>query len=361
MKKKLLFICPYPINTVPGQRLKYEQYFNFFEENNFSCEVRSFFNIDEYKILYSKGKLFQKIGAVLKGYLRRLYTLFELRNYDLTYIFLNVTPLGGSLFEKVFRFFSKKIIYDIDDLVYLNKYYKENKLAKYFRYPSKYFYLMKSSDHVITCTSYLDNFVKKYNKKTTNISSTVHTKIYTPKKFNRSNKIVVGWTGSFSTLPYLNLINNVILETQEMFGCDLHIISSKKEKFNYKKYKSIVWNSKNEVKDLKLIDIGLYPLPNEEWVKGKSGLKAIQFMSLGIPVIATNTEINRKVILNNKTGFLVNTEEEWLEALKKLIINKKKRERMSKNSIYHVKKNFSVDANKYKYLKIIKSLTKEKT
>ena len=357
MKKKILFICPYPVNTIPGQRLKYEQYFKFFEDNNYSCSVRPFFNMKEYEILYSKGKLINKIFAVFKGYIRRIFTILELKNYDLIYIFLNVTPLGGNFFEKIYRLNSKKIIYDIDDLVYLNKYNKENKLAKYLRFPTKYFYLMKSSDHVITCTSYLDNFVKKYNKNTTNISSTVNTKFYKAKKFNTSKKIVIGWTGSFSTLPYLNLINNVILKIQKKYNCKLVIISSKKEVFNFENYKSIAWNSKNEVRDLKLIDIGLYPLPNEHWVKGKSGLKAIQFMSLGIPVVATNTQINKKVIINKKTGFLVNSEQEWVKAIKTLIINTKIRKRFSKNGIDHVKKNFSLEANKNKYLSIINKLT----
>ena len=86
-----------------------------FEDNNYSCSVRPFFNIKEYEILYSKGKLIAKILAVFKGYLRRIFTILELKNYDLIYIFLNVTPLGGNFFEKVYRSHSKKIIYDIDD------------------------------------------------------------------------------------------------------------------------------------------------------------------------------------------------------------------------------------------------------
>ena len=357
MKKKILFICPYPINTVTGQRLKYEQYFSYFKQNNYDYDVKSFFNNEEYKILYSRGKLLKKIFAVFKGYLRRFYTSFKLKNYDLVYVFLNVTPLGGSFFEKVYRFLSNKMIFDIDDLVYLNKSYKENKVAKYLRSSNKYYYLMKFSDHVITCTSYLDNFVKKFNKNTTNISSTVNTKIYTPKKFNRSKKLIIGWTGSFSTLPYLNLIKKVIIKVQKIYNCELYIISSNKEILGFKNYKSMIWKSKTEVNDLKKIDIGLYPLPKEEWVKGKSGLKAIQFMSLGIPVIASDTEINRKVILNNKTGLLVNSEKEWFLALKKLIENKKLRERMSNNGIYHVRKNFSVEVNKDRYLKIFNNLT----
>lgn len=358
--KKILFICPYPKNTVPAQRLKYEQYISIFEKNNFSCTIESFFNSREYGIIHKKGFFFSKVIAVLSGYVRRILLLFNLKKYDLIYIFLNVTPLGGNLFEKIFCKLSSKIIYDIDDLVYLNKYSEQNKLAKYFRFSKKYYYLMESSDHVITCTSYLNNFVKKYNKNTTNISSTINTKKYIPIKKNKNyNNVVLGWTGSFSTLPYLHLIDDVINEIQQSYVCPIHIIGSTKEKFKFVNYKSFKWNSKSEVRILNTIDIGLYPLPNEEWVKGKSGLKAIQFMALGIPVVATDTEINRKVIINNKTGFLVKSNKGWIKKIKLLIKNKKLRYKMGLNGIKHVEKNFSIDVNKEKYLKILNKLTSE--
>ena len=361
MKKKILFICPYPENTVPGQRLKYEQYFEDLKKNNFDVTVKSFFNNDEYKILYKNGFFFRKFFAVLKGYIRRIYQVFFLYQYSLVYIFLNVTPLGGSFFEKIYRFFSKKIIYDIDDLVYLNKSNKENNLIKYLRFPSKYYYLMEFSDHVITCTSYLNKFVRKYNKNTTNISSTVNTKKYTPKKFNNNNKnLVLGWTGSFSTLPYLDLIYDVIDEIQSKYNLSIIVISSSKVNLEFKNSTSYEWNSNEEVKMLKKIDIGLYPLPDEEWVKGKSGLKAIQFMALGIPVIATDTEINKNVVINNKTGFLVNSKKKWIEKISLLIENKKLRRKMSKNSVIHVSNKFSVSSNKHKYLDIINNLIKIK-
>ena len=311
----------------------------------------------DYKIIHKYGYSFKKTISVLKGYFRRIILIFNLRKYSLIYIFLNVTPLGGSFMEKLYRFFSKKIIYDIDDLVYLNKYSDRSKIARYLRSPEKYYYLMKTSDHVITCTSYLDKFVRKFNKKTTNISSTVNTLKYTHKKKNFSKKIVLGWTGSFSTLPYLNLIENVIHEIQNRYDCKIHIICSDKKKFNFKNYKSFKWNSSDEVKVLKTIDIGLYPLPDEEWVKGKSGLKAIQYMALGIPVVATKTEINKKVILNGKTGFLVNSKEDWINKISILIKNQQLRHKMGYNSAKHVYKNFSIKANQDKYLNIIKNLT----
>ena len=358
--KKILFICPYPKNTVPGQRLKYEQYLKIFEKNNYSCKVESFFSPKEYSVIYKKGFFFIKVLAVLNGYIRRIFLLFSLKKYDLIYVFLNITPLGGNLFEKIFRKLSSKIIYDIDDLVYLNKYSEQNKLAKYFRFPEKYYYLMESSDYVITCTSYLNNFVKKYNKNTNNISSTINTSKYVPIKKNNNSNVVLGWTGSFSTLPYLHLIDDVINKIQENYECPIHIIGSTKKKFNFNNYKSFKWTSKSEVRILNTIDIGLYPLPNEEWVKGKSGLKAIQFMALGIPVVATDTEINRKVIINNKTGFLVKSNKDWIKKIKLLIKNKELRYKMGLNGIKHVEKNFSINANKGTYLKILDKLTSDK-
>ena len=138
---------------------------NFFEESGFVYDVKSFLIKTNIKYYILKENFLIKFLQFLKGISRRLITLFEVKNYDLIYIFLNVTPLGGSLIERLYRFNSKRIIYDIDDLVYLNKFYKENKIVKYFRSPNKYFYLMKSGDHVITCTKYLDNFVRKFNKK----------------------------------------------------------------------------------------------------------------------------------------------------------------------------------------------------
>lgn len=358
MKKKILFICPYPENTVPGQRLKFEQYFDHIKKNNFDVTVKPFFNKDDYKIIYKDGFFLRKFIAVLKGYVKRLFQILFLKRYSIVYIFLNVTPLGGNFFEKIYRFFSKKIIYDIDDLVYLSKLNKENNLIKYLRFPSKYYYLMKSSDHVITCTSYLDKFVRNFNKNTTNISSTVNTKKYIPKKFNNSKHLVIGWTGSFSTLPYLSLIYDVLNTIQLKYNISIVVVSSTKTNLEFKNFKSYKWDSNTEVQTLKKIDIGLYPLPNEEWVKGKSGLKAIQFMSLGIPVVATKTEINKNVIINNKTGFLVNSKKQWIDKLSLLIENKNLRRKMSKNSVIHVENNFSVESNKHKYLNVINEVVK---
>ena len=72
--------------------------------------------------------------------------------------------------------------------------------------------------------------------------------------------------------------------------------------------KCVPWSVSNEVPTLQLMDIGVYPLPDDEWVKGKSGLKALQYMALGLPVVASNVGCNDRVVLDGETGFLVSSE-----------------------------------------------------
>ena len=116
------------------------------------------------------------------------------------------------------------------------------------------------------------------------------------------------------------------------------------------KVESTEWSEEKEMATLQSFDIGIYPLPNEQWVFGKSGLKAIQYMALGIPTIATAIGTNFRVIENGISGYLVNTEKEWIEKLILLIENPALRKKIGMGGRLKVEEFFSVDANKQKYL-----------
>jgi len=122
---------------------------------------------------------------------------------------------------------------------------------------------------------------------------------------------------------------------------------------------AIKWSEEKEIAQLQRMDIGLYPLPlNEEWVLGKSGLKAIQYCALGIPTIATDVGCNDRVILNNETGYLVKTEEEWLQKLLLLIKDNSLRKKIGLAAREHISKNYSINANKDTYLKILNEVAR---
>ena len=284
--------------------------------------------------------------------MKRIFQLFTLKKYDGIYVFLYVVPFTNIFFEKLYINISKKIIYDFEDLVFLLKTSKENWIASYLKSKEKYYYLMKNSNYVVTCTPYLNDIAKKYNSNTMDISSSVDTEKYVIKKFLNKKQIVLGWSGSYSTGPYLKILEEVLEYVVPKFNLKLLVIGAKKKYIEKINHDLIPWNDKTEIEDLQNIDIGLYPLPEEEWVYGKSGLKAIQFMALGIPVIASSIGTNFRVIDHGINGYLATNKQEWIDYIKLLSDNESKRKIMGEKAREKVLKNFSVDANKKNYLKV---------
>lgn len=360
-RKKILFICPYPEGMQAGQRFKYEQYFELFRKNNFDVEVSSFINLKLWNIIYRKGNLIKKIYYSFLGYVKRIREIKNLNNYDIIYIFMWVVPLGGNFFEKIYLNRSKITIYDIEDNILIN-YKKKNNLIAFLRSQEKILYLIKNCNYIITSSPYLSEICQKISKKKFNIeyiSASIHLERYYPiKKHIKKSKIVLGWTGTHSSKPYLDILKNVFTKIKKNnTNIIIKIISDFNYQVNDLTIENVRWNKQSEIQDLLDIDIGIYPLSNEEWVKGKSGLKALQYMSLGIPVIATKVGMNKKIIKNMENGLLVNNDDrEWLNAINILAQDHELRNKIGKNSRKTISENYSTNIIGNKYLKILNSL-----
>ena len=356
--KKILFLSPYPFGKAASQRLKYEQYFAHLEANGFELETSSFIDLYFWEVVYKPGFLFRKITGTIRGYIRRFFDLFRLHQYDIIYIHLWATPLGPPFFEWMIRKLSKKIVYDIDDMIYKSEGSAMNNLVHLLKGKDKPVALMKYADHVITCTPDLNDFARQYCTHCTDISSTLDTeRMFPVNTYTNDKPLVIGWTGTHSTVPYLYLLTNVFQQLAKERIFKLRVIGNFKFHMDGVDYEYFDWNKEDEAKQLQGMDIGVYPLPTDAWVMGKSGLKALTYMTFALPVVATNvgTAINR-VITDNENGLLVKTDDEWLEKLKYLIDNPAERARIGKNARQTVLDKFSVEANKPVYLQILKSL-----
>jgi glycosyltransferase involved in cell wall biosynthesis len=355
--KNILFLTPYPFNVAPSQRLKFEQYYPAIQKAGYEIDQNAFISIDFWNFIYKKGNTLKKIQYTLYAYLKRALILFTIPKYDLIYIHLWVTPFGPPIFEWVVRKLARKIIYDIDDLVYLKTNTHEKGLSKFLKGRQKPIYLMKHADHVITCTPFLDTFVRQYNSHTTDISSTICTQSYqVANTYQNDHKIVLGWSGSHSTSKYLLLLYPMLLALRQKYEFKLIAMGVPADfKMEGLDLEIIPWSEENEIPTLQRFDIGLYPLPNEQWVHGKSGLKAIQYMGVGIPTVAQNIgEAIQRVVLHQKNGFLVNGYmEEWLDALSNLIENPSLRKEIGTIARAHIVSHFSIEANAPLYLKVI--------
>lgn len=357
-QKKILIICPYPKDSAAGQRLKYEQYISDWELNNYQVDISPFMNSQMWQIVHKKAYTLQKIGWTLLGLLKRVKDIFRLGKYDIIYIFMYVNPIGNSLFERIYRLLSKKIIYDLEDNRFLGSNKETKDIAQILRGAEKTQFLVRTANHVITSSPALNDVCLQINEKKqcTYISSSIDTDRFVPNnKYTNENTVTIGWTGTFSTRPFLDLLRSVFIEVKKLRDFKLIVIGNFEYDFPEMDLEVIQWSAKKEVEDLQKIDIGVYPLPIDDWVMGKSGLKAIQYMSFGLPCVATNISTVQQFIIDGKNGFLVETEAEWINSLVKLIDCASLRKEVGENARQTVLEKFSKHVIKKQYLSVLES------
>jgi glycosyltransferase involved in cell wall biosynthesis len=357
--KKILIICPFPQGVAAGQRLKYEQYFNHWIDNGYEIIVSPFMNKFMWKVVYLKGQYLLKIIGTIIGYFYRLSDLFRIAKYDIVYIHMWVTPFGSTLFERIVRVLSKRLIYDIEDNTITNVGSSVNAIIAPLKNSNKNKFLMKVADYVITSSPVLNKHCLDVNnnKKCKYISSSINIENFLPvNAYSNNKKVTIGWTGTFSSKEYLDLLRGVLINLRSRCDFKLLIIGNFEYTFPEMDIEVIQWSKKNEVSDMQKIDIGIYPLSNDPWVYGKSGLKAIQYMSFGIPTVATNIGTTPLIIEHMKNGLLVNSDKDWTESLEELIKNPKLRKSLGRAARKTVVDRYSTDVIKMEYFSIISGM-----
>jgi len=362
--RRILFLVPYPFDRAPSQRLKFEQYLEHFRAAGFAIDFRPFYDEAAWQALYGRGgSVTGKLSAFLRGYLRRLRDLFRLHRYQVVFVHLWVTPIRPALFEwLVCRLARGKLIYDIDDLVYLKNAGHMSPWRSLFRSRRKPLLLMKQAEHVFTGTNYLDGFAASFNPNRSIIPVTIDTARYQPRAHGQQpGRPVVGWSGSRSTSPYLHLIREVLLEVHALHPFVLLVSGDAGFRIEGLDVEARDWTPAGELSLLARMDIGLYPLPmHDEWVLGKSGGKALQYMATGVPVLATAVGANFSIVQDGETGYLLQTKQEWKDRLLYLLRHPEERQRLGAAGRRRVEERYSVTANLGVYLDVLQAVARKR-
>jgi len=264
------------------------------------------------------------------------------------------------LFERLTRRLARKLIFDVEDNVIIDSDrfvdHHPNRVLRFIRGAGKARYLIRAADHVVTSSPALNEHCLKTNegRACTYISSSVDTDRFVPAAARRQDgRVTIGWTGTFSTRVYLDLLGPVFQELAKSHDFRLRVIGN----FDYGlpgvDLEVFRWGAEREVADLQGIDIGVYPLKIDEFVTGKSGLKAIQYMAIGLPCVATNVGTTPLLIRDGENGLLVRTEGEWLEALRRLIDDPDLRRRLGEQARRDAVAKYSTKAIAAEYQQIL--------
>ena len=291
---RILFLFPYPAGTAASQRFRFEQYLNFLKEEGIYTDYQSFIDEKTWAILYKEGYMIQKALGILRGFLRRMAMLFRVYGYDYIFIHREASPIGPPIFEWIItKVFRKKIIFDYDDAIWLPNTTKSNALVAGLKFHQKTAWISSWSYKVSAGNAYLADYAKQFQKNKTNViinPTTIDTQnLHNQQKQQLANDDipVIGWTGTHSTMKYLDEIVPVLAELEKEYTFYFLVISNKKPDFSLKSLTFIPWNKESEINDLLQMNIGLMPLSDDIWAKGKCGFKALQYMALGIPALVS--------------------------------------------------------------------------
>lgn len=344
---EVLFIAAHRPDRSPSQRFRFEQYFDYLKENGWNCELSYLFSEKDDKILYRPGNFFMKSIIFLKSIIKRFRDLSSKNRYDIIFIQREAFMTGSVFFEKRFSNSRAKIIFDFDDAIWNLDISDANKILGFLKNPSKTAKIIELSDLVFAGNKYLAEYAKQYNKNVLVIPTTIDTNHHqvadTGKK---GDKICIGWTGSLTTIKHFQFAVPVLEKLKKKYGdrISFKVIGDKNYVNESLGIKGTEWSRETEIRELQTIDIGIMPLPDDEWSKGKCGLKGLQYMSLGIPTIMSPVGVNTDIILQGINGFLASTEQEWLEKLELLIENPQLRERFKKEGQKTVAEKYSKNA-----------------
>jgi glycosyltransferase involved in cell wall biosynthesis len=358
--KKVLIICLHRPDRSPGQRFRFEQYLSYLNENGYQCELSYLLNEKDDKAFYAKGNYTRKVFIYAKTLLKRTGDWFRMKNYDIIFIFRDALMTGSTFFEKRFAKSGAKLIFDFDDAIWLQNVSDANKNLSFLKNADKTGDIIKLSDLIFAGNQYLADYAAQFNQQIVIVPTTIDTSVYLPRNNNAPREqVCIGWSGSFSTIQHFALAIPALKRIKEEFGTRVtfKIIGDKTYYCQELETQGVAWIAATELEDLSEIDIGIMPLPDDEWAKGKCGLKGLQYMALSIPTLMSPVGVNTDIIQHGVNGYVPATENEWVEILTSLITDKEKRVRIGDAGRKTVVDRYSVEAWKGKYLEYFNRLT----
>jgi glycosyltransferase involved in cell wall biosynthesis len=283
---------------------------------------------------YFGRRVLERLGQVLRaGY------------FDLVVLEKELLPYFPFGLELLLRRYQPGLITLYDDAVYIG--YQQHPWALIrLMCRHKIQRVMQISSRVIVWNQYLADYAARYNCNVTVVNSGVDLRRYRLKseRDRAESCVIIGWIGTPNSFPYLASLEEVFRDLARQHRIQLRVVSSADYQSSSVQVDNRSWSLKTEVDDLCTFDIGIMPLADDPWTRGKSAYKAVQYMAVGIPVVGSPVGAATDVIYDGVSGFLASTPEQWREKLEVLIENPELRRQQGLAGRERVEQTYSIQA-----------------
>jgi glycosyltransferase involved in cell wall biosynthesis len=348
---KVLALASYPIEAA-ATRYRLNQFIGPLADRNIELEVRPFLDSKLFGALYRRGGRGRTALGLARATLKRLADPLDARRADVLLVQREAMLFGPPVIEWLAtHVWRRPMVLDLDDATYVSytspTYGRLGGALKWFGKTDQLIRWAK----VVTCGNRsIAEYVSGKGARAHIIPTVVDTDCFRPAERRAENDPpVLGWVGTHSTFPFLEKIFPALQELARTHPFRLRVVGAGQEvKVPGVEVESLEWRLERETADFQSFDIGLYPIDLErygsEWVVGKSGFKAIQYMAVGIPYVVTPVAACAEIGQEGETHFCASTEKEWLEALARLISERSLRRRMGEAGRRHALEHYTVAA-----------------
>jgi glycosyltransferase involved in cell wall biosynthesis len=297
------------------------------------------------KSIFLLARVIIKLLDVLFGNLSITRLLLAARSHDVVFVQKVLLPV---IVQKTLTKLNDNIVFDFDDAIYANKSHSQERLNHF----------LSQAKLAVIENEETRSYVKKFGVTPLIITGPIDCDRYKPAKSKEKNQeIVIGWIGSSTTTEYLSLLAKPLQELSSKYPhVVLELIGSAHIDLKGVRMKRYPWSLDTETTLLSRFDIGVMPMPDDEWTRGKGGYKLLQYMAMGIPAVCSPVGVNTEIVLHGETGYLAETEEEWFLYLEKLITEEQSRSSMGQNGRLRVQSEYSFERNTPKLLEAIRSV-----
>lgn len=352
-QSSLLFLTKYA-RSGASSRYRSFQYLPFLEQAGMTCEVSPLFDDDYIANRYRSGRG-SKLD-IIRAFLRRVGAIVRARKYDLVVVEYELLPYFPAIFERLFGWLGVRYVVDYDDALFHQYDRHRNPLVRSLL-GGKIATVMKHADAVVAGNEYLADYARRAAASRVEVIPTViDLERYPPGLTKQDGPFTIGWIGQPSTARYLKTIAPALVEACRDGAARLRLIGSGPVELPGVDVELLPWSGESEVALMHTFDVGIMPLPDEPWARGKCGFKLIQYMACGLPVIASPVGVNSEIVEEGKSGFLASSPDEWQQALETLMADAGLRKRMGMHGRSRVEERYCLQVAAPKLALLLRSV-----
>jgi glycosyltransferase involved in cell wall biosynthesis len=312
---------------------------------------------DEYVRGVATGQGYPR-RRILSAYLHRFRQLVAGTDADLVWIYAELFPYLPGAFERLAFRSGKPVVYDCDDAFFHG--YDAHPDPRVRRLLGRKLEpLLRGAAAACVGNAYLQGYAARFCERTMILPTVVDTAVYgAAPASGRLRPVTIGWIGSPSTWPYMRPILPLLRELAQSRGIRIRIVGAgpAARADAFPGLELIEWSEETEVDEVRALDIGLMPLPDDIWARGKCGYKLLQYMACALPVVASPVGINGEIVVPGENGLLPTNEAEWRDALLRLIDDPALRQAFGTAGRRRVEERYSLAVHAPRFIRLLKSI-----